>query len=521
MKLFKRAVAAVLALMMASSVMIGAVSCAKNPDGPSSDTGDTAASTSGNTQTPGETTGGTLESGHDTEGDSAADTTPGVTYDSLEKKKFDREFVICTRKDHLEDMEIEGGYTGNILNDAIIDRNTTVSEDYGIEFLCVTPNGEYRAALEEMVTQATSGVDDYDLFIGHKDSFTMCAQNGYCMDLLSIDTLDLSNPWWDKGCYENLKINDKVYMMTGDINPATMRFRSCMAFNKDLMTDLTLSTSELNTLAKEGKWTLDALATYTANITRDLNGDGAINYTDDRYGLVGWRTAMPYDFYYGAGSPFITVVDGTPELTYANGGTDKLIDIYEKIYKITYDQNAYFVTEPGLYTTYYEVFRDGRGLFCDIALYDLTLYVANAGMDDEYGILPTPKYDEQQENYQSFVNGAASFVLVATSEKDPAYVGTIIEAMGAYNYENITPNMYEIVTKLQVAQDPDSAQMISLILRTAVYDMAYYANFSISDLFCSNLMEKKASISSSLAAGMTKAQQRELPNLLKAFDKEN
>ncbi len=500
--MFKQTISAFFALMAILSFMLCAVSCADSTD----TIGETAEQTNdGNT------------------GIQSSDITPEeterpVAYETLKKEKFNREFVICARKDHIDDFEIEEGYTGSVLNDSIVERNLVVSEDFGIDIRCVVKNDDHLAPSHELVTQSISGIDDYAMYIGHKDSFTLCAQSGYCYDLSSIEALDLTSPWWDAGCYDNLSVNGKTFMMTGDINPVTMRYRSCMVFNKNLMANLTMSVDELNSLAQNGKWTLDALYDYTANVTHDLNGDGTVSYLDDQYGLVGWRTALPYNLYYGSGKPFVTVVDGTPELTYSTG-SEKVIDIYDKIYKIVYDQNAYFVTDPGLYSSYFDVFRDGRALFCDTALYDFSITVANVGMDDGYGILPTPKYDQAQENYQSFVNGAASFVMIANSSEAPEFVGTIMEAMATYNYDNITPNMYEIVTKLQMAQDPTSAQMVDTILRTAIFDMAYYGNLGMPDVVCDGLMNKSESIASALKAANTKASQRQLPELLEAFDK--
>ncbi len=503
-----------MALTTILSVMLCAVSCANTtkPEIPTDTTGETATQTNdGNTGIqPNDTT---------PEETDESETEKPVAYETLTKEKFNREFVICTREDLVEDMEVDGGYTGSVLNDSIIDRNIVVSEDFGVDIRVIKINGDHNGANNELVIQSSSGIDDYDMYVGHKETFTLCVQNGYCYDLDSIPTLNLTQPWWDQGCYEHLSVANKVYMMTGDINPTTMRFRSCMVYNKELMTDLTLSTGALNSLAENGQWTLDTLYEYTTNVTSDLNGDGTVSYLNDRYGLVGWRTSLPYNLYYGSGDPFISVVDGTPELTYSNTDSEKLVDIYEKIYKVVFEQKAYFVTDPGVVFSYFDVFRDGRALFCDTSLYDFTVHVANIGMDDEYGILPTPKYDESQENYRSFVNGHCAFVMVATSEKDTEFVGTIMEAMAAYNYDNITPKMYEIVTKLQIAQDPQSAQMVDVILRTAVYDMAYYANMGLAEVVCNGLMEKKESIASALKAANTKATTRELPKLLETFEK--
>ncbi len=210
---------------------------------------------------------------------------------------------------------------------------------------------------------------------------------------------------------------------------------------------------------------------------------------------------------------YVTVVDGTPELTYTN---EHITDIYDKIYGIMKGENAYMVTDHAQYETMYDVFSEGRALFCDITLSKISTFLSD--MDDDYGILPVPKYDTYQQEYLSFVNGASGFVMVAGNAADVEYVGTIMEAMAAYNYDNVTPLMFQVVTKLQVAQDPQSAAMVDYIIRNRIYDLAYYCDFEVSNLVLTKLESGTAEIASDLQSGSKRTQQQ-LSKLLKSFDK--
>ena len=486
MKRFNRGLSILMAVLMLMSVLLTAVACGQTQE--SDDPKGTAASTTRGEQ--------------ETERPSA--------YDTVEKENFDREFVIMTRTDTLDEFYIED-LTGDLLDDLIYARNVAVSNDFGVEF--VYYDKSYDQVMNEMKTQVTSGLDDYDLYTGHKYAFGACAQNNYCYNLGLITSMDLTGEWWDQACFENLTIEDKTYLITGDIDPASMLNSACFVFNKKMMTEMGKNVDELNELTSNGGWTLDVMYEYGKDVTFDLNGDGKIEYTADRFNLTSWMMDVPFSLYYGAAGNFVTIVDGTPELTYT---AEQVTGIYEKIYKVIVEQQAYFVTDLNQYATTYDVFTAGRAMFCDMSLAKITTFLSE--MDDPYGILPVPKYDTNQPEYLAFVNGSTPLVMVGKTEADPEFVGTIVEAMATYNYDNVTPQLFEVATKLQAAQDPASAAMVDYIVRNRIWDLGYYADWAITNVVLNSLKEGKESIASSLDS-QSKAAKRALTLLIKSYEK--
>ena len=206
-------------------------------------------------------------------------------------------------------------------------------------------------------------------------------------------------------------------------------------------------------------------------------------------------------------------MDGTPELTY----TDREVtDIYEKIYNLIVGENAYYVTQESLYDTMFDVFTDGRALFSTMTLRLISQYITE--MEDAYGILPEPKYDTYQTEYLSFVNGSTSLVMIGKTEKNTEFVGAIMEAMATYNYERVTPNMLQVGTKLQAAQDPVSAGMVDLIIRNRVFDLGYFADMGVTNLVRDQLELGHSEISSQLQSGRSAAN-RSMRQLLEKIDK--
>ncbi len=479
----KRSLSLLMALVMVLGTMFLAVSCSNGEE------------------TPDESVSATL-------GETEPETE--LAYDTVEKQKFDREFHIMSRDDIIEDFEIED-LTGDLLDDLLYERNSQIATDFEIEFSYYQlPYDQVNTTLN---TQSTSGSDDYDFYIGHKYSFGTCAQNNYCYNLGDITELDLTQPWWDQSCYENMTVDGRTYVMTGDIFPSSMLFSSCLTFNRTMVKELGKSDTELFALARNGGWTMDAMYEYCKDVTFDLNGDSKLSYTDDRYCLTSWMMDVPFSMYYACNENFVTIVDGTPELTY---DTEKVIAAYDKIYKIIVEQNAYFVTDLNAYATTYDVFTAGRAMFCDMSLNKISTFLSE--MTDPYGILPMPKYDEAQPEYLSFVNGATALVMVAKTEKDPEFVGTIIEAMATCNYDRVTPKLFQVITKLQAAQDPDSSSMVDYIVRNRIFDLAYFADFPISNVVLENLKTGQESIASKMTAS-GRSSKTMLTRMLKMFER--
>ncbi len=453
----------------------------------------------------------TENSGSSSSTDAKVEETEKVpAYSTVAKKDFDREFTILTRSDNLEQFYVEE-YTGDLLDDLIYERNGVIANDFGVEF--VYNDMDYMAVNDTLRLQATSNLDDYDLYTGHKYSFTSCAQNNYCYNLQNIVSMDLSGEWWDQACLENLTVDGKTYVLTGDIDPDSMLMSACFVFNKKMMKELKKDVDELNELTVNGGWTLDVMYEYGKDVTFDLNGDGTIEYTSDRFNLTSWMMDVPFSLYYGANGNFVTIVDGTPELTYTD---EQVTNIYEKIYKVIVEQQAYFVTDLNVYGTTYDVFSEGRAMFCDMCLSKITTFLSE--MEDPYGILPIPKYDTNQKEYLSFVNGATPFVMVAKTEEDPEFVGTILEAMATYNYDKVTPQLFEVSTKLQAAQDPESAAMVDYIVRNRIFDLGYFADWGITNVVFDNLKTGNEAIASALTKE-GKAAKTQLKRLLASFEK--
>lgn len=542
---FCRTAALLLALMMLLSATAGLISCAEGdggaattagtdpvtetpttvgptdattPEGATSASPETTPGPADATTPEGETSASPETTPSETESETSGPSTSkrGTPYTDLEKNtSYSGKSLSILSREELKktdfDLDSEGGGSA-LLGELVVARNSVIEADLGVK-LAVTYATSYNEVNEIVERQVMGGLDEYDVAIGHKYSFTNCAQKNYLTDLNQVSTLDLSGEWWDQGGVKNLALRGKLFLATGDILQTSLLASSCFVFNKVMLGQL--GKEEPYALVRSGDWTLDAFNQLTYEVTSDTNGDGQMEYDKDRYGFTTWMMDVPFSTFYGAGGMLVSNDEnGEPALLEEY---NTIIERYEKIYQAVIAQQAYFVTDETLYPTSYECFAEGHALFYDTTLGKIRNFLSE--MDQDFGIVPVPKYDSAQTAYQSFVNGAAGFVMIIRTEQDPEFVGTILEAMARYNYENVSPRMYNVVVKSQNARDEDSSEMIEYIIYNRVYDLGYFFDLSISNSVLSQLKEGKPMGSSALKR-THRTSKSELKDLLKNLGQE-
>lgn len=124
---------------------------------------------------------------------------------------------------------------------------------------------------------------------------------------------------------------------------------------------------------------------------------------------------------------------------------------------------------------YRDLFSDGHGLFFWSRMDEVTTL---RSMETDFGILPTPKYDEAQEEYISFVSQHITGLMsIPNTASDLARTGVILEALAAESYYTLTPAYYDVTLKSKASRDDESAEMLDIIFSNRVYDPGEYFDF--------------------------------------------
>jgi len=392
----------------------------------------------------------------------------GVTFDGHSYNIFQHSAVY-------KDFQAEE-ITGEPINDADFERMSAVEDKLDVEIEFFEMAADMRAGQTPLATTVQAGTNDYD--IGTLSAYSACNAlvDRLLVDLNTIQNLDLTQPWWDQYCNEECTFVDALYFATGDISIGDNRQTFCAYFNKNIAEEYQLP--NFYEMVDNGTWTIDNFRTQaeamTANL--DLDNDGNhVNDIDDNYGIWIWDDVM-MGIINASDLKCCTInkETGAIELTIMS---EKFLDAFNKFAAYAYNKDVTCAYQRNGYAADYGqiAFREGRGLFL---LQNLGAATNFREMEDDFGILPLPKYDDLQERY---ISTAASwgmpFYVVprnAYGAEEFARTGYITQLLAYESMYTMTPAYYDQTLQNKVSRDEESARMLDLIFASRGYDFGWY-----------------------------------------------
>ncbi len=363
---------------------------------------------------------------------------------------------------------------GEIVNDAIFERNATVEERMKIELeytLVPGANPDRASWVNNIANSITAGDSAYDIAAGYSMAGASLAAKEMLIDLNTLDHIDFTKPWWPSSLQDEATCAGKLYFCSGDISTYMIYYMYGVYFNKQLINDYSLENPY--ELVTEGTWTLDKMIGMSSGVYIDANGDG----TKDLGDTYGFETHQTYidPFYYGAGLRTTeTGEDGLPVLA-ADFGSEKTHEVLVKLVDFFATNDAYLETSS--YENASNLFAEGRAIFIDHEFTLATSYLRNTDMD--YGIVPIPKYDEIQEDYYTVMSFPYSLYGVPIDAKDPDMSAAVMECLASESYRQVSPALFETGFKVKYATDNESAAMFDLIRESVVFDFGRIFNDSL------------------------------------------
>ncbi len=260
------------------------------------------------------------------------------------------------------------------------------------------------------------------------------------------------------GAIESFTIHDKLYTTTGDICYNNLGQTFCFLFNKTLFDEASLAYPYQSVL--EGTWTWDEWERILEVCDSDLDGNGVMDPSVDRFGYMTHIWSGLINMQFAAGLSIVSVVDGEPEISFMS---EKTVEVYDRYFSHILPKVNIEVDEGG-------AFRSGRVFFMDGSMNSA---IGFRDMDDDFGIIPFPKYAEDME-YRNAVEGGTNLFLVPITVKDLNASSIILEGMASESWRHLTPEFYEVVLKTKHVRDPESAEILDIIRRSRVFDFGYY-----------------------------------------------
>ncbi len=452
--------ARILAMLLIAVMLASAVACGGKTEEPAATT--TAAVEQGGADATTAATEATTENPYDEN---------GYLKSSLPELNFNGEEVTILWWTDVEKPEfVVEEVTGDLINDAIYQRNMNVQEKLNVTFAWDSTKGQYNGGVGAAYAQYVgngynAGDTTWDLISAHSRTIALTAMNGYCADLMPLDYLDFEKPWWPTVMTETATIGDRMYFVTGDCSTNSIHMMYCIFFNKDIMNEYKIQ--DPAALVKEGKWTMENLQAVTKGLYQDLNGNGKKDYSD----FVGFSSLnWHYDaLYYGAG---MKQADPDEETLF------KISDDYfsEKAINLSDYMGAWAVSDDVLTdsSNYTTPFYNGNGFMVMARHKDVADKVVDAGFS--YGIVPIPKYDEAQERHITVVGNPVSFYAIYGNSKDQNRAAAVLECWASEAYRNTTPALFETTMKLKYSETSVEAEMYDIIRAGIIFDIGRLFN---------------------------------------------
>ncbi len=361
------------------------------------------------------------------------------------------------------------------VNEAIRERNRLVEEALNIEIkeiFLLDYGRRNNLFINNIRSGVQAGIAEYDVIMPCLyDAATLAADN-YLYDLNSeVPYLDTTQPWWEQSFNQELTINNKLYFTVGDIGIVNKSASAVIMFNKNIVENNSLESPY--DLVKNNKWTMDKAFSMAKTISIDQNEDGKITYHDS----MGWSGQLDdmWHLFYSSGEKIANIgADGYPQLSMYNA---RSVDVIEKVLTLVQDKEHYLSANDFFGESNYPLqltikpFLEGRCLFFSARLYETDNL---RDMEEDFGIIPLPMYDENQDRYYTLVNPWSSNCFAipkSTAYADLEFIGIVLEALGAESKNLVHPAYYDVALKYQRARDDESIEMLDIIFSTRGCDI--------------------------------------------------
>ena len=385
-----------------------------------------------------------------------------------------------------------------IINDDLLLRAETLERELGIvieEIQVYSPVRKNGEMLQEVINGNLSTTQDYQIVVPCLYDGATLAIGGHLYDLLGIDGLQMDAPWWNREFNKSMTYANQLYFTIGDIGLVNKANTAALFFNYELWGKYGLDEKLGGTpydLVREGKWTSDLVFEAAREMSTDTNGDGVIDYRDE-YGWSGQLDDM-WSIFFGSGEKIASAdKDGYPSITMYNERSSKVMERLQEFMQSEehVSANDYFNVTSSPVDLTRQAFIDGRALFFN----DVVGTVARLGdMEQHFGVVPEPKYDETQTDYYSLVNpwGSTCFAVpTSVSEDKLQMIADALNVLGASSKNTVAKDYQETVLSYMKTRDDESAEMINeYILPTRACDVGMVYQWGGLDILLQNMAAK-------------------------------
>lgn len=345
---------------------------------------------------------------------------------------------------------------------AMYERNLDAEEYLGILIeINDTQPGDWsnRTAYNDLIRTDVTNEKKLDIITAQIScSFMKCAQEGLFADLNQVTGFDFEAPWWIPDMTEEYGSNGKLYGAIGDLSMTMYSQLSVIYFNADLSKNYQLESPY--DMVAANTWTLENMIANAKRVEETVDG----NY-DPLTNMMGvlslhtanrnWLTSLDID-----------LVDrnaDTGEVSVPKAPNEKLIDVFDLFYDTFENENEFYVHTK--VAEQCQAFMNGTVLYCVTSLDSVQTF---RGMEDDYGVVPMPKYNDKQEKFLTAVSQDSVMWFLPSTSENKELSAKLMEVLAYYGKKDVVPEYYEVSLGFTYARDPNTMEMLAIIRDGAI-----------------------------------------------------
>lgn len=396
--------------------------------------------------------------------------------DNLPEMTFDGRSYIFAVEEAKSYEIVSEELTGEATNDAVYDRNLRIEERFDVKIEALATSTPY----DNVKNVVTSGTYAYDVvgFWNFKAFVPIMA--GVLYNWNELPYVDLTQPWHNQLANDPATINGKLYAINSDLSISTLQYTYGMFFNYNIWENYGVTGQNLYDMVFDGSWTVEKMQSLTTGIWEDTNGDG-VHDRNDIHGYSVFLGLNTTDVWLAAFDLDVATIadDGTFEITFFN---EKTVTALEKAIALSYDEIGTFQNNTGNWRDVPAAFAEGKIAMTQLYFGETTESLGE--MEDTYGILPLPKFDEAQEGY--YTNAWDQFsvfgIPLTLADADKDVTGIIFEALCAESYKTVFPAYYDQALKSRYSAEPATAEIVDLIMAGRKLEFTFQFGENLSSL---------------------------------------
>ena len=354
----------------------------------------------------------------------------------------------------------------DLLGTAVFARNAYVEEKFGIEITQEYVNVNGGANVQRLLIDNQTGENGVQLTTTRGFEAWALIESGllYDMNQFAGDILHTDMPWWVQDAVDSFTLGESLYLCATEMQLRDKGATSLIFYNTKIAEDFELG--YLFDLMEAGEWTYETMISSCEIVAGDRDGDGLINSRADMWGVTSQDDAS-FMLYAGAGFKFAEINDDG-YLEYQFGSKDSILamqEIFEEVMYADWFLNGITNPLPG----------EGGGFGENLAFIVFSLaksaYIDLRDEDIPFGVLPCPKYDENQEDYCSLVWMHHDSALgIPSGAFDLEMCAIILEALSYEGYYTVTPVLYDTLLYNRLAKTEEARRGFEVVVETRVYD---------------------------------------------------